>query len=37
VGGLVEIIAGIAILLFTKLGKAQRIDMIREKEENLKA
>lgn len=37
VGGIVEIIAGIAILLFTKLGKAQRIDMIREKEGNLKA
>ncbi|MDE1398203.1 MFS transporter [Bacillus licheniformis] len=37
VGGIVEIIAGIAILLFTKLGKAQRIDMIREKEGHLKA
>ncbi|WP_307891918.1 MFS transporter [Bacillus swezeyi] len=36
VGGLVEILAGIVILLFTKLGKAQRTDLIKEKELDLK-
>ena len=35
-GGLIEILAGIGILLFTKLGKARRTDLIKEKEESLK-
>ncbi|MCY8604336.1 MFS transporter [Bacillus sonorensis] len=35
-GGLIEILAGIGILLFTKLGKAQRTDLIKEKEESLR-
>ncbi|MDA1475253.1 MFS transporter [Bacillus changyiensis] len=30
-GGLIEILAGIAILLFTKLGEAQRTDLIKSK------
>ncbi|MEC1901228.1 MFS transporter [Bacillus atrophaeus] len=32
VGGAIEILAGIGILLFTKLAKAQRSDLIRERE-----
>ncbi|MGG4112673.1 MFS transporter [Bacillus subtilis] len=32
VGGIVEIIAGIGILLFTKLAKAERSDLIKERE-----
>ncbi|MDA1477815.1 MFS transporter [Bacillus changyiensis] len=35
VGGGIEIIAGIGMLIFTKLGKAQRSDLIKEKVERL--
>ncbi|MCY8581388.1 MFS transporter [Bacillus haynesii] len=35
-GGLIEILAGIAILTLTKLSKTNRSDMIRGKEESLK-
>lgn len=35
-GGVIEILAGIGILLFTRLGKAQRTDLIKEKEESLR-
>ena len=36
IGGLIEIIAGICILVFTRLGKAQRSDLIAEKDQSLK-
>lgn len=35
-GGIIEVIAGIFILLFTSLGKAKRSDLITEKEQSLK-
>lgn len=35
-GGLIEILAGMAILTLTKLSKTNRSDMIRDKEESLK-
>ncbi|KMM62836.1 hypothetical protein ACH95_04125 [Bacillus glycinifermentans] len=35
-GGLVEIIAGIGILIFTKLCKTQRSDLSQAKEDSLK-
>lgn len=36
IGGLIEIIAGVCILAFTTLGKAQRSDLIAEKDQSLK-
>ena len=35
-GGVVEILAGLGILAFTKLGKSQRSDLSKAKEESLK-
>ncbi|NPC92875.1 MFS transporter [Bacillus sp. WMMC1349] len=35
-GGAIEVIAGICILLFTRLGKSKKSDLILEKEQSLK-
>lgn len=35
-GGLVEVLSGLGILFFTKLAKAERSDLIREKEASIR-
>ncbi|KAA6447011.1 MFS transporter [Bacillus swezeyi] len=36
IGGGIEILAGVIILMFTKIGEAQRSDLIAEKEQSIK-